>query len=400
MDESSEKIVRWSCIYRYIHALSIEKNQFSKDGSGYSSKRQQMATTVDDTLGHGLIEQRLAQISPLLMQMLKEPPITLSPTALAARSFILTGIGSSEAHARYLTLLLDLHTNRQAMFVSFTGLMSGTNLFDSDRILVLFSQGLSPNAQMVLKCGQEYFAHVVLFTSMNQEQLTKKCQWIDLKKIEIIKFPLYDEYVTLIRVIGPICGFLASVIFLQCLTNEKLIEADKLKEICMTKSSSFPFLRQVMIDDYQQQFSHGPFYLMLSSPLKDVCQNLCYKFVEGVYWSPPIFCDYLQFAHGHFQQIRSITSRSSAIVCIVDKSNPFEMELERRLRKMIQECNTEKHLVNVYTLYLSSSSIIYSIFELEMEFNRLIFEIMRANRCNQIHWPGKGEDQLLYSFQG
>jgi len=359
-----------------------------------------MAAITNDPLGHNLIEQRLAQIPSLLIKMLEDAPNTLSSTTLAAQSFILTGIGSSEAHARYLTFLLNLHTNRQATFINFTGLKNMANMFSSDRILILFSQGLSPNAQMVLKYGQEYFSHVLLFTSMNEEQLTKKCPWIHIDKIEIIQFPLYNEYVTLIRVIGPICGFLATIIFIQRLINKKLIEADRLIEICITKSSSFSLLREAMINDYQQQFSHGPFYLILSSPLTSVCQNLCYKFVEGVYWTSPIVCDYLQFAHGPFQQIRSITNRTSAIVCIVDRSNPLDIELEHRLQQMVNECNNEKYLINIYTLYLSSSSVIYSIFELEMELNRLIFEIMRANGCDQIHWPGKGQDQPLYSFQG
>jgi creatinine amidohydrolase len=371
-----------------------------KGVKGYHNKGQQMAATFNDPLGHGLIEQRLAQIPSLLIKMLEETSITLSSKTLAAQSFIVTGIGSSEAHARYLTLLLNIHTHYQALYIGFTGLMRMTNIFNSDRILVLFSQGLSPNAQMVLKYGQNYFSHVVLFTSMNNEQLTKKCQWIRIDKIETIQFPIYDEYVTLIRVIGPICGFLATILFVQHLTNKKLIEVDYLREICMTKSSSFSLLRNAMIDDYKQQFSRGPFYLILSSPLIDVCQNICYKFVEGVYWTSPIVCDYLQFAHGPFQQIRSVTVRPSAIVCIIDRSNSFDIELECRLRQMIKECNDEQHLINVYTLHLSSSSIIYSIFELEMELNRLIFEIICANGCDQIHWPGKGQDQPLYSFQG
>jgi hypothetical protein len=357
-----------------------------------------MTSISNDPLGHELIEQRLAQIPSLLVQMLEETPVTLSSTTRTAQSFILTGIGSSEAHARYLTLLLNIYTNCQALFIDFIGLMKMQNMFTSDQVLILVSQGLSPNAQMVLKYGQEYFSHVILFTSMNKEQLMTKYQWIHIEKIEIIQFPLYDEYVTLIRIIGPICAFLATILFIQNLTNKQLIEVDYLREICITKSSSHSLLRQVMIDDYQQQFSHGPFYLIVSSPLNNVCQNLCYKFIEGVYWTSPIICDYLQFAHGPFQQIRSITIRSSAILCIVDKSNPFDIELERRLRQMVNEHD----LINIYTLDLSSSSssIIYSIFELEMKFNRIILEIMCANGCDQIHWPGKGQDQPLYSFQG
>ena len=360
-----------------------------------------MAVNVDDPFGHELIKERIAQIPLFLMSMLQEKPDALSSLTISTPSFILTGIGSSEAHARYLTLLLNLYTNRQATFIRFTGLMTMNHTFDSDRVLILFSQGLSPNAQMILKCSRERFSHVVLFTSMDEKQIMNKCPWINTEKLEIIQFPLHNEYVTLIRVIGPICGFLAAIRFIERLTGKKLIEAQQLNKICTIKSSSFSLLRQVLIDDSEQQFSRGPFYIMISSPLIDVCQNLGYKFVEGIYWTPPIICDYLQFAHGPFQQIQSITDRPSAILCLVDKSNAFEVELESRLRMMIDQCNDAKHRTSVYTFYLSTpSSVVYSIFEIEMEFNRLIYEIMCTNKCDQIHWPGKGQDQPLYSFQG
>ncbi|CAF0923528.1 unnamed protein product [Rotaria sordida] len=367
-----------------------------------------MATpNTNDPLGHGLIEQRLDQIPPLLLGMLEDKLPAFSSSIIDAQSFIVTGIGSSEAHARYLTLLINLYTDRQALFIGFTGFIRLTTRFRSNQILILFSQGLSPNAQMIIKYGQEYFSHILLFTSMNDEQMRKKCPWIEKEKIETIQFPLNDEYTTLIRVIGPICGFLAAILFVQRFTNNHLIEKDSLQTILIRNPSSsssllpdYLILRQAMIEDDNQQFSRGPFHLILSSPLIDVCQNLLYKFVEGLYWSSPTVHDYLQFAHGPFQQLRSLTNRSTAIVCIVDSSNPLDVELEHRLRQMIDACNKQQQLVHVYTLYLSSPSIIYSIFELEMKFNRLIFEIMCKRQCQQIDWPGKGQDQPLYAFSG
>ncbi|CAF3559379.1 unnamed protein product [Rotaria sp. Silwood1] len=363
------------------------------------------AVNTNDPLGHGLIEQRLAQIPPLLLSMLEEILPALSSSTLDAQSFIVTGIGSSEAHARYLTLLINLYTDRQALFIGFTGFQRFTTRFRSNQILILFSQGLSPNAQMIIKYGQQYFPHILLFTSMDDEQMRRKCPWIEKEKIESIQFPLNNEYTTLIRVIGPICGFLAAILFIQRFTNKHLIEKDNLQTTLIRNTSSslslisgYSNLRQAMIEDDNQQFSRGPFHLILSSPLIDVCQNLLYKFVEGLYWSSPTVYDYLQFAHGPFQQLRSLTDRSTAIICIVDSSSPLNVELEHRLRQMIDECNKQQQLVHIYTLYLSSSSIIYSIFELEMKFNQLIFEIMCKRQTQQIDWPGKGQDQPLYAF--
>ncbi|CAF1434805.1 unnamed protein product [Adineta ricciae] len=367
-----------------------------------------MAKYSIDSLGHDLIRQRLAQIPVFLLEMLKKKTISISTNIYVAQSFIVTGIGSSEAHARYLTLLLNTYTNRRAQFIGFTAFTTATaKVFHSDQILILYSQGLSPNAQMVLSYGQTYFSRVLLFTSMNNEQLKSKCPWILSDKLETIQFPLHDEYTTLIRVIGPACGFLAAILFMQQLTDQQLVEHDQLQQIILATSSlslsisSQSALLQAMLEDTEHQFSRGPFYLILSAPLIDVCQNIQYKLLEGLFYSMPVLCDYLQFAHGTYQQLRSITDRPSAIVCIVNQSNALDAELERRLREMIESHSDRRQLINIYTLYLCSSpSIIYSLLELEMLFNRLVFGIMCERRCNQINWPGKGEDQPLYGFSG
>lgn len=39
-----------------------------------------------------------------------------------------------------------------------------------------------------------------------------------------------------------------------------------------------------------------------------------------------------------------------------------------------------------------------SIFGFEAALNRLVFHVMQARGVDQVNWPGKGRDDLLYGF--
>ena len=41
---------------------------------------------------------------------------------------------------------------------------------------------------------------------------------------------------------------------------------------------------------------------------------------------------------------------------------------------------------------------LHSIFGFEAALNALVFEVMVHLRVDQINWPGKGRDDLLYGF--
>ena len=97
-----------------------------------------------DPLGHELLTRRLADIPGILAAMLAGGPAPLRPTTLAARRFIVTGTGSSEAHARYLVMLLNLYTERAAAFLPLSGFVDSPPGAFAGRTLVVWSQGVSP----------------------------------------------------------------------------------------------------------------------------------------------------------------------------------------------------------------------------------------------------------------
>ena len=121
-----------------------------------------------DPLGHALLAARIASIPATLASMLARGPAPLSPRTLATTRFNDTGTGSSEAHARYLAMLFNLYSDRSAAYLPLSGFVEPAPGAFAGKTLVVFSQGVSPNAQIALRRRRE-FAHLVLFSSTTPE---------------------------------------------------------------------------------------------------------------------------------------------------------------------------------------------------------------------------------------
>lgn len=346
-----------------------------------------------DSFGHDLLAQRLAQIPAVLAAMIERGPAPLRPTTLAAQRFIITGTGSSEAHARYLVMLLNLYTDRAASYLPLSGFVDWHHDAFAGKTLVVFSQGVSPNAQIALGRRRD-FAHTILFSATTPEAARaagKADRAALLQSIlddggELIEFPLAEEYTTLIRFVGPLAGYLACLQFAAQLAG--------CRYCAPTAETILPLLDQPAPADLLEAmirlpsaFSQG-FNLVTAAPISDFAQNLACKFMEGVFWPCPPISDFLQFAHGPFQQM---TAHPKPVV-ILQGDSAAEAELVDRSVRMLREVGLGAFVVRV------AAPPLYSIFGFEAALNALVFAVMRHLRIDQVNWPGKGRDDLLYGF--
>jgi len=349
--------------------------------------------TPADKSGHQLLASRLAQIPAVLAQMLARPPAPLQPATLAATHFIVTGTGSSEAHARYLAMLLNLHTRRTASYLPLSGFTAAHREAFAGRTLVVFSQGVSPNAQIALNRHRE-FARTVLFSATTPgvaaaagkpDRAALLRQLLDAGG-ELVVFPLAEEYTTLIRFVGPMAGYLACLQFTAQLAGCRF--RVPLAEAILPLLAAEPpaELLQAMLD-VPEKFARG-FNLVCAAPISEFAQNLACKFMEGVFWPCPPISDFLQFAHGPFQQM----SAHPRPVVILQGDSPLEAELVRRSVRMLAATGLPSYVVQV------NAPPLYSIFGFEAAFNRLVFALMQRLGTDQVNWPGKGRDDLLYGF--
>lgn len=346
-----------------------------------------------NSLGHDLLTRRLAQIPQILAGMIASGPAPLKPATLAAQRFIITGTGSSEAHARYLVMLLNLYTGRAASYLPLSGFVDSPEGAFAGKTLVVFSQGVSPNAQIALRC-RDRFAHTVLFSATNPDTARaagKPDRALLLQGIlddggELIEFPLAEEYTTLIRFVGPLAGYLACLQFaaqFACCRFQPPAANDILPLLALPAPVD---LLDAMIR-LPSAFSQG-FNLVTAAPISDFAQNLACKFMEGLFWPCPPISDFLQFAHGPFQQM---TAHPHPVV-ILQGGSPAEAELVGRSVTMLHEVGLSAFVVRVDAPPLTS------IFGFEAALNALVFAVMRHQRIDQVNWPGKGRDDLLYGF--
>jgi hypothetical protein len=349
--------------------------------------------TPADPKGHRLLADRLAQIPVVLAEMLARPPPPLGPATLATRQFIVTGTGSSEAHARYLGSLLNLHTDRTASYLPLSGFSDSNRAAFAGKTLVVFSQGVSPNAQIALRRQRE-FAHTVLFSATTPEvaeSAGKPGRAALLRELvaaggELVTFPLAEEYTTLIRFVGPMAGYLACLQFASQLAGCRfpLPPAGTILPLLATAPPAN--LLGAMLGT-PERFGRG-FHLVCAAPISEFAQNLACKFMEGVFWPCPPISDFLQFAHGPFQQM----SAHPHPVVILQGDSPLEAELVQRSVRMLADAGLPAYVVPV------NAPPLYSIFGFEAAFNRLVFALMQRLGTDQVNWPGKGRDDLLYGF--
>ncbi len=346
-----------------------------------------------DPLGHELLTSRLARIPEILSAMVRNPISRLSAATQTTRQFLVTGTGSSEAHARFLVHLLNRHARRPAEFVPLSAFCDLPSDFGRGRTLVVVSQGLSPNAQVAIDRYRD-FDHLIVFTSTTvagaaaagKADRAAKVRELEAAGVEFVRSPLEEEYATLIRFVGPLAVYVSVHQFVRCLAPDALaaLEEDALTRMLTARVPAQVVERFIVHTD---EFRRG-FYLLAGAPLCEFAQNLSYKFLEGLFWSAPVIWDFLQFAHGPFQEV---TLQPRPVV-ILQGPGGTEYDLATRTRRMLASANVP--CIDLAT----ATPAPLCVLEYEAVFNDLVVQLIRQLRVDQRQWPSKGKDDPLYGF--
>lgn len=359
---------------------------------------------TDEGMGLNLIASRMASIPGLLAAMAAAPLPQLSAKAHAASRFIVTGIGSSEAHARYLVWLISTYVPRvAARFVALSAFVGGAVRPDDEAALVVFSQGVSPNAQLALRQSRGY-AHTVLFTSTTaaDERASGRAdralvlEELAAQGADFMKFPQLSEYTTLIRVIGPAAGFMAAYTFVAALATDAARAASvdpprferatpAAVQALATLRAPDALMRAMRTDSAAFE---GSFCLIAAAPLAEFAMNIAYKFMEGLFWRCPQVTDLLAFAHGPFQQL---CMRPRPVV-ILQCNVQGEAELVSRCLDVLRGVGLMGYVVTV------DAPPDLAVIGFEAIFNEIVLMMMRVLRIDQINFPGKNSNGALYSM--
>ena len=325
--------------------------------------------------GYETLVARVERLPAALRATDREPAPPLDFDLREVRSFVTTGVGSSAAHARFLAHLLADRLRLPVRFVPVSELAIPRGR--EDEVLFVFSQGLSPNAGLALD-GAQRWKRIVLSTAARDGVA-------DLERTGVVvrRFEEPDEFGTLVRIIGPMCGYWTAVRIARELGTRlgagDALPAVGIDEVCERIADAAP--------DVDPGWFDSDIAFLTSGTYGELTTNLRNKVLEG--WLrplPPVF-DVLEMAHGPFQQA---WPREVTFLLLSRADAPGERELVTRLRSML---DAGRHRLIALDARLPGP---FAIFEHEAKLDFLLLDFIRSRHVDPADWPGRGEDEPLY----
>ena len=363
-----------------------------------------MASDGPPDNGIRLLRERVRSIPILLEEWSASPEGARAvKPRLRPHRVVATGLGSSEAHARYLVWFLNRFTDVPAEFLPTGSLVEPLDPARSKgRTLVVFSQRLSSAGRLALGRRSD-FASTVLFTSATLEGLRRAGETGRLElleqierdeRVEVIRFPPEDEDTILIRVVGPALGFLAARLWAGGLANPGELCGNP-RSLGMAAARAFRAGRDTGRLAWPRMdspaFSRG--FLLLASPdLSEYLHNVVYKFMEGLFRPAPILQELIQFGHGPFQQLTA----SPMPVVVVHRHGETESDLLERIQKMCRSACLD--CVPAGSGLVSPVDLL--VFEAEGLFIDALLDSIGRGVVDQVTWPGLGLDGPIQDYQG
>jgi creatinine amidohydrolase len=353
--------------------------------------------------GYRILEGRIRALPSLLRAgatLACEPPRL---RAREVRGIVTTGIGSSAAHARLLAHLLVESLEIPARYAPASALLEAPPARAAEHALIVVSQGLSPNARLVL-AGRDAWKHVVLMTAASEEGARRsgddaKAQLLAellAAGVEVRPFPAgEDEFGTLVRVIGPLAGYWCVLRFVEGLAASGGASAgppldEALGAICSALAAAPERIARLDPPVDPGALATG-LALLTSGSYGELVENLRYKVLEGMLLPAPPVWDLLQVAHGPFQQAYD---RPGTFLALARHDAVHEPELLARLGQML---DPPRHRVVRLEATLPGP---LAIFEHEALMNELMLRYVAAHGIDQTDWPGRGKDVPLYALGG
>jgi len=343
-----------------------------------------------DPDGQVLLRARIAA-APAVVAAALALPLPEWPAAARRLPWIVTGIGSSETHARLLIRAVDQAGGPMATFWPLERFLSSPHSDLSQRFLVIFSQGLSPNCRPALAAAASA-GGAALFTATTPAGARSAGKPERAALIESWQeaghrlFPLLpeEEYAILIRVLGPLAGTVAvlraAAALLPGVPPPPADLAARLAEAALRLEPMAPALLPHLAI---------PLLLIGDADLSSYGQNLAYKFLEGLFLPQPALVDWLQFAHGSFQQ----RCAHPGPVIVLRNNSAHDTAAWQRAEPLLRRC-ARPLLVHQATLPAP-----WCLLEHEAALNGLIASLAGPLAINQRNWPGHGEDAPLYGWQ-
>ncbi|MGH7858466.1 MAG: creatininase family protein, partial [Candidatus Binatia bacterium] len=330
------------------------------------------------------LADRVRGLPDALRQAAREKNAPLGVVAGEVRRFVLTGVGSSAAHARFLAYLLEEYLGVAARFLPLSSFAGAEQPVGPRDVLVVFSQGLSPNARLAL-AEPGAWKRVVLVTAA-REGLDR----LEARGVVIRRIPGENEFGTLVRITGPMCGYWEALRIARDLAVESRLSHSLpdvgVERVCERIARAAEGAAPATAD---LGWLDGEIAFVTSGGYGALVGNLGYKILEGMLRPLPPVWDLLDVAHGPFQQ--AFLARA-AFLALARAGASREAELLGRLRAMLEP---DRHRLIVLEARLPGP---FAVFEHEAMLNAILLRFVEERRIDQVNWPGRGDDEPLYGI--
>lgn len=290
----------------------------------------------------------------------------------AARRIVTTGVGGSEGPARVLAALLRERAGACASFAPLSRLACADAPLD-DAALVVFSQGLSPNARIAL--GRNDLRAVALVTAMDPAALDAAAVRRDAL---VVRHAPTREDRLLVRVLGPAAATLAAMRVADALRGEDDPTAARVEGA----------VRAALADETPALDPALPVALVGCDQGLELLHGQRWKWLESLRRSDASVWDALGFAHGPLQ----LTAERPTNLALFCRETPREQRLFARLESLLQG---DGHRVLRLRATLPGA---WSFFEHDARWSAAVLATLRAHPRELLRWPAQGRDGALYGL--
>lgn len=333
-----------------------------------------------------LVEMRLAMLPDALRATLAVPCPALSA---APGRVLATGGGLSEGPARFLVALL-VESGVPAEYVPLSEFCAPALPRPAD-VLVIFSQGLAPNARFPL-LHTRAFQRTLLVTSVRPDEdaprddVRRLAAEAQARGVEIVRVPPDDERGLLLRVLGPpIAALAAARLAISPARAAGRDHSNLLDSIPAIYDRALAAEAAPLLVDGEL----APIALVAPGRYAEACHALRWKLLEGLLVPDPLIWDVLQVAHGPFQ---SFYDRRHTLIVLERAAATHEAPLIAKLAEVLVP---DRHRLHHLPSSLPGA---LAYFEHDAHLDAHLRATLRAHPVPLDAWPGQGKDGPLYEI--
>ncbi len=344
--------------------------------------------------GLGVLRRRIAELS-LHLRAFEPGAIAAALPEAPPGAVVTSGAGSSLEHARLLASLLAGELGIPARCAPPSALLAPPGPRERDALLVVFSQGLSPNGRALLGHA-EAWRSVLLVTGAppgpEAPERAEALARLERAGVRRLHLPAPPETGLLLRVIGPLLGAWAAIELARALAAQRGDEAPwpglpatTVESAVAAASARGRALRASLPGDPLP----GALAILAGPRTAAGGPLLARKLLEGLLVPLPPVWDLVDFAHGGFQQL---FAERATLLALLPARDEGDGALLARAESMLEP---ERHRVLRLAAALPGP---YAVLEHEAIANELLLGALEARAIDPACWPGRDRDAPLYAL--